>query len=63
MNRMGMSSNASPFTQMSFETTGKFLQAAVATNDHDTLQVPFNMMLLILALSQRLCATLVCRYV
>eukprot|EP00042_Codosiga_hollandica_P057788 m.860721 g.860721 ORF g.860721 m.860721 type:complete len:1728 (-) comp59680_c0_seq2:58-5241(-) len=37
MNRMGMASNVSPFTAMSFETTGKFLEAAVASNDHDTV--------------------------
>lgn len=37
MNRLSMNSNVSPFTQMSFETTGKFLEAAVARADFDPL--------------------------
>ncbi|KAJ3205963.1 hypothetical protein HDU82_004852 [Entophlyctis luteolus] len=39
-NRMGMSSNPSPFTQMSFETTGKFLTTATVSGDFDTLESP-----------------------
>ena len=39
MNRLSMNSNVSPFTQMSFETTGKFLEAAIASSDYDPLDV------------------------
>ncbi|KAJ3341934.1 hypothetical protein HDU93_003755 [Gonapodya sp. JEL0774] len=39
-NRMGMSSNPSPFAQMSFETTMQFLTTATLSGDHDDLTSP-----------------------
>ena len=39
-NRFGMESNSSPFQQMSFETTMKFLHSATVQGDTDTLQSP-----------------------
>ncbi|KAI9332080.1 hypothetical protein BDR26DRAFT_899054 [Obelidium mucronatum] len=39
-NRIGMNSNPSPFAQMSFETTAKFLTTATLTGDVDTLESP-----------------------
>ncbi|KAJ3076907.1 hypothetical protein HDU98_011003 [Podochytrium sp. JEL0797] len=39
-NRIGMNSNPSPFAQMSFETTAKFLTTATLTGDIDTLESP-----------------------
>ena len=39
-NRFGMDSNSSPFQQMSFETTMKFLQSATVCGDVDTLRSP-----------------------
>ena len=39
-NRFGMESNSSPFQQMSFETTMKFLKTAAIQGDVDTLQSP-----------------------
>uniref|UniRef100_A0A1X7UR27 DNA-directed RNA polymerase n=1 Tax=Amphimedon queenslandica TaxID=400682 RepID=A0A1X7UR27_AMPQE len=35
--RFGMNSNSSPFQQMSFETTMKFLRSATVRGDVDTL--------------------------
>ncbi|KAJ3120697.1 hypothetical protein HK100_012688 [Physocladia obscura] len=39
-NRIGMNSNPSPFAQMSFETTAKFLTTATVSGDVDTLESP-----------------------
>ncbi|KAI8617863.1 hypothetical protein BC830DRAFT_1166671 [Chytriomyces sp. MP71] len=39
-NRIGMNSNPSPFAQMSFETTAKFLTTATLMGDVDTLESP-----------------------
>ena len=39
-NRFGMDSNSSPFQQMSFETTMKFLRSATVRGDIDTLRSP-----------------------
>ncbi|RKO95395.1 beta and beta-prime subunits of DNA dependent RNA-polymerase, partial [Caulochytrium protostelioides] len=39
-NRMGIASNASPFAQMSFETTATFLTAATQGGDFDDLRGP-----------------------
>lgn len=39
-NRMGMMSNPSPFTQMSYETTAQFLTTATLTGDYDNLASP-----------------------
>ncbi|XP_019852827.1 PREDICTED: DNA-directed RNA polymerase I subunit RPA1 isoform X2 [Amphimedon queenslandica] len=38
--RFGMNSNSSPFQQMSFETTMKFLRSATVRGDVDTLRSP-----------------------
>ena len=39
-NRIGMNSNPSPLTQMSFETTTAFLTSATLGGDKDTLNSP-----------------------
>ena len=39
-NRYGMEANSSPFQQMSFETTTKFLKTATIQGDTDDLQSP-----------------------